>query len=67
MKLDNIDKSIEYSINILQIDKLDEWAISQIIDLYKIKEDWKNATEYLKILFKIKDNIDKRIELLVNI
>ena len=60
LKLDNIDKSIEYSSNILEIDKIDEWAINQIIELYKLKEDWENATEYLKILFKIKDNIDNK-------
>ena len=60
LKLDNIDKSIEYSINILKIDKLDEWAINQIIELYKLKEDWKNAIEYLKILFKIRNNIDNK-------
>ena len=60
LKLNNINKSIEYSTNILKIDKIDEWAINQIIDLYKIKDDWKNATEYLKTLFKIKDNIDNK-------
>ena len=60
LKLDNIDKSIEYSINILKIDKLDEWAINQIIELYKLKEDWENATEYLKILFKIRNNVDNK-------
>jgi len=60
LKLDNIDKSIEYSIDILKIDKLDEWAINQIIELYKLKEDWENATEYLKILFKIRNNIDNK-------
>ena len=59
-KLDNIDKSIEYSSNILGIDSFDEWAINHIIELYKSKEDWKNATEYLKILFKIKNNIDNK-------
>ena len=60
LKLNNIDKSIEYSSKILQIDKVDEWAMNQIIELYKLNEDWENATEYLKILFKTKNNMDNK-------
>ena len=59
-ELDNIDKSIEYSSNILQMDTLDEWSINHTIELYKLNQDWKNATEYLKTLFKIKNNIDNK-------
>jgi len=60
LNLKNVDKSIEYSSKILEIDNSDEWAINNIIELYKIKEDWENATEYLKILFKIKDSINNK-------
>ena len=58
--LDNIDKAIEYSINILQIDNSDEWVINHIIELYKLKQDWSNATEYLKKLFSIKQNSNNK-------
>ena len=56
LELNNIDKSIEYSTDILNIDNSDEWIINHIIELYKLKQDWRNATEYLKILFNLKDN-----------
>ncbi len=67
LKLNDIDKSIEYSINILELDKINEWAINHIIELYKMKGDWDNAILYLKNLFKIKGSIDEKRLALYNI
>ena len=59
-KLKNIDKSIEYSSMILEIDKFDEWGLNNLIELHKLKNDWENATKFLKIFFKSKNNINNR-------
>ncbi len=53
-ELKNIDKAIDNSKNILQIDNLNEWSISNIIELLKIKGDWEGAIDYLKNYFKVK-------------
>ena len=53
-ELKNIDKAIDNSKNILQIDSLNEWSISNIIELLKIKGDWEGAIDYLKNYFKVK-------------
>ena len=59
-ELKNIDKAIDNSKNILQIDNLNEWSISNIIELLKIKGDWEGAIDYLKNFFKVKKIINNK-------
>ncbi len=50
-ELNNSIKSIEESKIILDIEKDNEWAINHLISLYKKNNNWKEATEYLKLYF----------------
>ena len=56
-KLENFEKSIEEAKNILKIENDNEWAITHLILLYKKENNWKEATDYLKVYF---DKLDKR-------
>jgi len=51
-------KSIEYAKLILDIEGFNEWSLKHLIKLCKESNDWENATEYLKILFKAKNITD---------
>ena len=55
--LENFRKSIEEAKNILKIENDNEWAIGHLILLYKKENNWKEATDYLKVYF---DKLDKR-------
>ena len=50
-KINDITKSIEYCIKILEIENNYEWALHQLVILYKKNNDWEKATEYLKLYF----------------
>ena len=54
--LENFRKSIEEAKNILKIENDNEWAIGHLILLYKKENNWKEATDYLKVYF---DKLDK--------
>ena len=54
----DIGNSIKYSKLILDIEGYNEWSLKHLIKLYKESNDWENATEYLKILFKVKNITD---------
>jgi len=50
--IDNKKESINECKKILNIDKKNDWAIRQIIKLYKENNDWINAEKYLKIYYE---------------
>lgn len=50
-ELNNANKSIKESKTILDIENENEWAINHLIHLYKKENNWKEATEYLKLYF----------------
>ena len=54
----DVEKSIDFSKKTLDIEKFNDWSIKHLIKLYKEKNDWSNATEYLKILFKVNNNMN---------
>tara|TARA_B100000029_G_scaffold256075_1_gene252837 strand:- start:811 stop:2028 length:1218 start_codon:yes stop_codon:yes gene_type:complete len=63
-KLDNLEKSIEYCKLITNIENFNDWANKELINLFKQKNDWKNATNYLKIYLKTHNqNDDDKIAL----
>ena len=49
--IDNKKQSIDECKKILIIDKKNDWAIRQIIKLYKEKGDWTNAEKYLNLFY----------------
>ena len=55
--LDN-ENSINNAKLILDIESYNEWALKHLIKLYKKSNEWSNAIEYLKMLFKIKNITD---------
>ena len=55
--IDDIEQSISFSKKILNIEKFNDWSLKHLIKLYKENNDWSNATGYLKILFKINNNM----------
>ena len=59
-ELNNFSKSIEEAKKILTIENDNEWAISHLIRLYRKDNNWKEATEYLKLFFNKSGKSDKR-------
>ena len=51
-KINNFQHAIDECKKILNIDNNNEWAIHQLIIMYKSNNDWNNATEYLKKYFE---------------
>ena len=51
-KINNYEHAIDECKKILNIDNNNEWAIHQLIIMYKSNNDWNNATEYLKKYFE---------------
>ena len=64
--LDN-KNSIENAKSILDIEGYNEWALKHLIKLYKSSDDWGNAKDYLRTLFKIKNITDNEKLALYNI
>jgi lipopolysaccharide biosynthesis regulator YciM len=52
LKISDINKSIVECKSILNIENNNEWALYQLIILYKKNSDWEKATEYLKAYFE---------------
>ena len=50
-ELNNFNKSIDECKKILKLENNNEWAINHLILLYKKDNNWKEATEYLKMYF----------------
>ena len=57
--LKDLEESISFCDKILEINKSSEWAVIQIIKLYKELDDWPNAIKYLKIFFDISGKMNK--------
>jgi len=57
LSLGNQNKSIHEAKKILENENENEWAILHLISLYKKENNWKEATNYLKVYF---DKIGKR-------
>ena len=58
--LNELEQSISFCDKILDINKSSEWAIIQIIKLYKKLNDWPNAIKYLKMLFEVSGQRNNR-------
>jgi lipopolysaccharide biosynthesis regulator YciM len=56
--LSNVESAIIEAHNMLTLDKANEWAISQLIKLYRQKNNWAKAGEYLELYQKITNKID---------
>ncbi len=52
-EIGNIEKSILFCKKILDLNKINDWAIKFLIQLYKKSNDWDNAIKYLKDYFSI--------------
>lgn len=59
--LKRIDESIAQCLDILKIEKKNEWALLELINLYKSVDDWNSSQKYLEIYQKITGNLDSRI------
>ena len=59
--LKKINDSITQCLDILKIEKKNEWALLQLVDLYKSIDDWNSSQKYLEIYQKITGNLDSRI------
>ena len=59
--LKKIEDSIVQCLNILKIEKKNEWALLELIDLYKSVDDWNSSQKYLEIYQKMTGNLDSRI------
>ena len=57
-RMKNMNQSINFAKKILMIEKFNDWSINHLIKLYKNTDDWANATEHLKMLFEMKNNVN---------
>jgi len=59
--LDKIDDAIQKSLDILKLDKYNEWALSELVELYKRIDDWNSSKKYLQTYQKITGELDSRV------
>jgi len=59
--LNKIDDAIEQALDILKTDKHNEWALSELVELYKMMNDWNSSKKYLQTYQKITGDLDSRI------
>jgi len=59
--LKRMDESVAQCLKILKIEKKNEWALLQLVELYKSIDDWNSSQKYLEIYQKITGNLDSRI------
>ena len=59
--LNKIDEAIVQSLDIIKLDKHNEWALNELIELYKLINDWNSSKKYLQIFQKISGELDSRI------
>ena len=57
-KIENYKNAINECKDILKINEKNDWALNQIIKLYKKINDWENASKYLKIFLEYSDKKD---------
>ena len=51
--LNKIDEAITQSLDIIKLDKHNEWALNELVELYKLVNDWNSSKKYLQIFQKI--------------
>ena len=54
--LNKIDEAIVQSLDIIKLDKHNEWALNELIELYKLVNDWNSSKKYLQIFQKFLAN-----------
>ena len=59
--LNRVDDAIQQSLDVLKLDKHNEWALSELVDLYKLIDDWNSSKKYLQTYQKITGDLDSRI------
>ena len=59
--LNKINEAIVQSLDIIKLDKHNEWALNELIELYKLINDWNSSKKYLQIFQKISGELDSRI------
>ena len=59
--LNKIDEAIQQSLDVLKLDKHNEWALSELVELYKLVDDWNSSKKYLQTYQKITGDLDSRI------
>ena len=59
--LNNINEAIDQCKKIIKVDKNNEWALLELIELYKSIDDWHSSKEFLQTYQKITGNVDSRI------
>ena len=59
--LNKTDDAIEQALDILKTDKHNEWALSELVELYKMMNDWNSSKKYLQTYQKITGDLDSRI------
>ena len=59
--LNKIDEAIQQSLDVLKLDKHNEWALSELVELYKLIDDWNSSKKYLQTYQKITGDLDSRI------
>ena len=57
-KIENYKYAIKECKEILKINEKNDWALNQIIKLYKKINDWENASKYLKIFLEYSNKKD---------
>ena len=60
-KLGSNDQSIKFCNKILEIDDKNEWSINYLIKLYRNNDNWSNAIECLKLIFKLRNRVDNHL------
>jgi len=60
-KLGSNDQSIKFCNKILEIDDKNEWSINYLIKLYRNNDNWSNAIECLKLIFKLRNKVDNHL------
>ena len=59
--LNKIDDAISESLQILKLERYNEWALLQLVELYKLVDDWNSSKRYLQTYQKITGDLDSRI------
>ena len=59
--LNRVDDAIQQSLDLLKLDKHNEWALSELVELYKLVDDWNSSKKYLQTYQKITGDLDSRI------
>ena len=53
--------TVQQSLDILKLDKYNEWALSELVELYKLIDDWNSSKKYLQTYQKITGDLDSRV------